>query len=105
MARAPPGTAPSPVPDRRHARPCLPPQPFPPRISLSDSLPLLAAALINEAGFGYPQGLYALIGHPVTWIGALISRLDRMLNRESASFIVRKAAGGLALALLLAATF
>ncbi|GAU81505.1 adenosylcobinamide-phosphate synthase CbiB [Bosea sp. BIWAKO-01] len=74
-------------------------------MSLSDSLPLLAAALIIEAGFGYPQGLYALIGHPVTWIGALISWLDRMLNRESASFMVRKAAGSLALALLLAATF
>lgn len=74
-------------------------------MSLSDSLPLLAAALIIEAGFGYPQGLYALIGHPVTWIGALVSWLDRTLNRQSASFIMRKAAGILALALLLAATF
>lgn len=73
-------------------------------MSPSDTLPLLAAALIIEAGFGYPQGLYALIGHPVTWIGALISRLDRALNRESASFAMRKAAGTLTLALLLAVT-
>lgn len=74
-------------------------------MSPSETLPLLAAALLVEAGFGYPQGLYALIGHPVTWIGALIAQLDRVLNREQAPFALRKVAGVLALALLLSVTF
>ena len=53
---------------------------------------------------GYPQAVYRAIGHPVTWIGALICRLDRALNRERDSFAARKLAGCLALALLLAIT-
>lgn len=73
-------------------------------MSPADTLPLLLAALVIEAAFGYPQGLYARIGHPVTWIGALIARLDRGLNREGDSFAGRKAAGALALVLLLAIT-
>ena len=71
---------------------------------LADSLQLLLLALVAEAAFGYPQVLYAAIGHPVTWIGALIGRLDRGLNREDASFASRKAAGVAALVLLLAVT-
>ena len=36
------------------------------------------AALGLEAAFGYPQRhLQATIGHPATWMGALISKLDR----------------------------
>lgn len=59
-------------------------------------------ALTIEAAFGYPQRFYAAIGHPVTWIGKLIGWLDRGLNRETASFALRKAMGVLALLLLLA---
>ena len=73
-------------------------------MNLSASLPLLVLALTIEAAFGYPQRFYAAIGHPVTWIGKLIGWLDRSLNRETASFAIRKAMGVLALALLLAAT-
>lgn len=73
-------------------------------MSSSDSLPLLFLALVAEAAFGYPQRFYAAIGHPVTWIGRLINKLDRMLNREETSFASRKAMGVLALALLLAIT-
>jgi len=69
-----------------------------------DTLLLLLAALLIEAAFGYPQRLYALIGHPVTWLGALIAWLDRRLNRENAGFAARKAAGIVALAILLAVT-
>ncbi|HEY5795534.1 MAG TPA: adenosylcobinamide-phosphate synthase CbiB [Bosea sp. (in: a-proteobacteria)] len=69
-----------------------------------DTLLLLLAALVVEAAAGYPQRLYALIGHPVTWLGALISWLDRGLNREGASFATRKAAGIVALLILLAVT-
>ncbi len=71
---------------------------------LTASLLLAAAALTCEALFGYPQALYRAIGHPVTWIGALIRRLDGALNREGDSFLVRKRAGCLALVLLLAIT-
>ena len=65
-------------------------------------MPLLLAALIIEAALGYPARLYAWIGHPVTWIGALIGWLDRRLNRESTSFAARRLAGLFAVALLLA---
>ncbi|WP_449257366.1 adenosylcobinamide-phosphate synthase CbiB [Bosea sp. (in: a-proteobacteria)] len=71
-------------------------------MNLSASLPLLVLALMIEAAFGYPQRFYAAIGHPVTWIGRLIDALDRVLNREAASFALRKTMGVLALALLLA---
>lgn len=73
-------------------------------MSLPDTLPLLFGALLVEAAVGYPQALYARIGHPVTWIGALIGWLDRGLNRETASFAARRALGIAALAALLAAT-
>jgi adenosylcobinamide-phosphate synthase len=69
-----------------------------------DALPLLLAALIIEAAIGYPARLYAWIGHPVTWIGALIAALDRRLNRESAAFSRRRLAGLAALAILLCVT-
>ncbi len=37
-------------------------------------------ALLIERVTGYPPGLYRLIGHPVTWIGALIGWLELRLN-------------------------
>lgn len=40
-----------------------------------------AAALLLEAALGYPDRLYRRVGHPVSWIGALISGLERELNR------------------------
>jgi adenosylcobinamide-phosphate synthase len=61
-------------------------------------------ALITERIFGYPDWLFRRIGHPVTWIGALISRLDRELNRESDDFSTRKRKGVLALLALLGIT-
>ena len=69
---------------------------------LTASLLLAAAALICEALFGYPQAVWRAIGHPVSWIGALIRRLDGGLNREAASFAARRLAGCAALAILLA---
>ncbi len=53
---------------------------------------------------GYPDWLFRRIGHPVTWIGALISRLDRDLNRESDDFSTRKRKGVFALLALLGIT-
>ncbi len=64
---------------------------------------LAFGALVFEAYAGYPQALYRSIGHPVTWIGALISRLDRGLNKESEDEEARRKAGAIALGVTLAA--
>ncbi|PWB88931.1 cobalamin biosynthesis protein CobD [Methylocystis sp. MitZ-2018] len=58
-------------------------------------------ALAIEAGAGYPDALFRRIGHPVTWMGALIAALDRGLNREGDSFALRRLKGALALGALL----
>ena len=50
-----------------------------------DTLAILALALAVEAAFGYPDALYRALGHPVTWIGRLISTLDQRLNRGDAT--------------------
>lgn len=42
---------------------------------------ILLLALGLDALIGWPNGLYNRIGHPVTWIGALISRFEKTLNR------------------------
>lgn len=60
------------------------------------------AALAIEAGAGYPDGLFARIGHPVTWIGRLIDILDQRLNHEAEPFALRRAKGILALLVLAA---
>ena len=62
---------------------------------------LAFAALVIEAFAGYPAVLYRAIGHPVTWMGAWLAWLDSRLNRPALSFPGRRAAGALALALLL----
>lgn len=71
-------------------------------MSVATTMLVLVAALGFEAAFGYPQHLYRLVGHPVTWIGALISRLDRSLNRDDETPAARKASGVLALLLIIA---
>jgi adenosylcobinamide-phosphate synthase len=73
-------------------------------MSLELNLAMLALALPMEALMGYPQGLYRVIGHPVTWMGRLVAWLDRSLNRERWTPRTRGAAGVAALAILLAAT-
>ncbi|MEP2139293.1 MAG: adenosylcobinamide-phosphate synthase CbiB, partial [Erythrobacter sp.] len=40
--------------------------------------------LLIEAGAGWPAKLHARIGHPVVWIGALISLCERTLNDGTA---------------------
>lgn len=44
----------------------------------------LLLALMIEASIGYPTRLFAVIGHPVMWIGAAIGALDRRWNAGSA---------------------
>ncbi len=55
-------------------------------------------SLAYEAKFGYPDRLFQAIGHPVTWIGRLISCLDGALNRATDSDRTRRLYGVVALA-------
>lgn len=59
-------------------------------------------AMLVELSFGFPERLYARIGHPVTWIGRLIAFLDHRLNRDHDRYFARRRAGLLALALITA---
>ena len=61
------------------------------------SVALALVAMLVELCFGYPQALLRAIGHPVTWIGALIALLDRRLNSTKSG----RAAGIIALLVLL----
>lgn len=65
---------------------------------------LTLLALLFEAAFGYPDWLAQRIGHPVAWIGRLIETLDLRLNRESDDPARRRAAGVLALFIIIAIT-
>lgn len=65
---------------------------------------LTLLALLFEAAFGYPDWLAQRIGHPVAWIGRLIEILDLRLNRESDDPARRRAAGVLALFIIIAIT-
>jgi adenosylcobinamide-phosphate synthase len=59
-------------------------------------------ALLIEALVGYPDRLVAAIGHPVTWMGRLIGWLDARLNHVGSSNASRRAAGAVALAIVVA---
>ncbi|HUG61884.1 MAG TPA: adenosylcobinamide-phosphate synthase CbiB [Methylomirabilota bacterium] len=70
-------------------------------MDVTATLALVVIALAVEAAAGYPQPLFERIGHPVTWIGALIARLDARLNRDDDIPAARRLRGVLALVLLL----
>ncbi|MCT2539833.1 adenosylcobinamide-phosphate synthase CbiB [Sedimentimonas flavescens] len=68
---------------------------------------MMLVAIGCDLAFGWPAALYARIGHPVTWIGALIGWLDRSWNFEgparrlrgvAAALLVIGLTGGIALA-------
>jgi adenosylcobinamide-phosphate synthase len=65
-----------------------------------NSLALAALVLLVEGFVGYPPALYKLIGHPVEWIGKLITYLDDSLNDSKAPGDSQRQQGILALALL-----
>ncbi|TIO49744.1 MAG: cobalamin biosynthesis protein, partial [Mesorhizobium sp.] len=58
-------------------------------------------SLAIERALGYPDWLFNAIGHPVTWIGRLISFLDRRLNRATDSDELRRRRGVQALLVIL----
>ena len=57
------------------------------------TLTLTLLALLVEAAFGYSDRLIRAIGHPVMWIGRLISALDQSMNRPDQSAAFRRLAG------------
>jgi adenosylcobinamide-phosphate synthase len=63
---------------------------------------ILIIAFGIEAMLAYPAAVFRAIGHPVSWIGALIAALDSTLNRPDTSFAARRAAGVATVLLLLA---
>jgi adenosylcobinamide-phosphate synthase len=65
------------------------------------SVALALVAMLIELCLGYPDRLQRAIGHPVTWIGRLIALLDRSLNREATGPQARRAAGIVAVLVVL----
>ncbi len=59
----------------------------------------MVVAMAIDALVGWPAALFLRIGHPMTWLGALIGLLDRRWNRATDAPTVRRVAG-LAAALL-----
>jgi adenosylcobinamide-phosphate synthase len=53
----------------------------------------MAVAMALDALLGWPGGLFARVGHPVTWLGALINVLDARWNRNTDTPALRRAAG------------
>ncbi|MGB8868842.1 MAG: adenosylcobinamide-phosphate synthase CbiB [Rhodomicrobium sp.] len=67
-----------------------------------ETFPIALFALLLDALFGYPDWISRKIGHPVTWVGALISVADRRLNKQD-GVVSRKLLGMLAIICIAAA--
>jgi adenosylcobinamide-phosphate synthase len=67
-----------------------------------DRVLILIAACGIEAVLAYPALVFGAIGHPVSWIGALISAFESRLNRSDYSAAMRRAAGVMTVLLLVA---
>lgn len=63
---------------------------------------VMLLALGLDACIGWPDPVFRRIGHPVTWIGALVAGLDTAWNRETDTPARRRVMGGLAMALVIA---
>ena len=53
----------------------------------------MVLAMVIDGVVGWPDALYARIGHPVTWLGRLIGTLDQRWNRDGDAFDSRRLAG------------
>jgi adenosylcobinamide-phosphate synthase len=67
----------------------------------TDRVLILIVACGIEAVLAYPAPLFRAIGHPVSWIGALIGAIDSTLNRPDYSDTMRRIAGVATVLLLL----
>jgi len=72
---------------------------MPPARNMSIALALIA--MLIELCLGYPERLFRAVGHPVTWMGRLIAAFDSRLNRVTMSPERQRAAGVIALLILL----
>ena len=59
-------------------------------------------AMAIDAVLGWPEWLFSLLGHPVTWLGRLIDRADALCNRDADPPAFRRAAGTVATLLVIA---
>ena len=64
---------------------------------------VMLLALAIDALVGWPDRLYRAIGHPVTWLGALVDRLDKRFNRDADSPAKRRKLGEASACLAIAA--
>ncbi|MEM6415301.1 MAG: adenosylcobinamide-phosphate synthase CbiB [Pseudomonadota bacterium] len=72
-------------------------------MSLAANAPILILlAWVFEVAIGWPDRLYKRIGHPVVWIGSLISFFEQTLNRNAWSHAVRYIAGAMTTLLIVA---
>ena len=62
---------------------------------------LALVAIATEAIVGYPNAVYRLVGHPVTWIGRFITWCDEAWNSDARSSRERRLYGVVTLMLLL----
>jgi adenosylcobinamide-phosphate synthase len=67
----------------------------------TDRVLILLIAFGIEAVLAYPAPLFRAIGHPVSWLGALITKLDSAANRPEYSNMMRRVAGVVTVLLLL----
>jgi adenosylcobinamide-phosphate synthase len=56
----------------------------------------MLVAIAVDALLGWPDALFARVGHPVTWLGDLIGALDARWNRSSDTPVMRRVAGAVA---------
>lgn len=54
---------------------------------------VMLLALLIDRGLGWPDAVFQRIGHPVTWIGRIITILDSNLNTPRLTQVQRKLAG------------
>lgn len=53
----------------------------------------MLVALLLDGLLGWPAPVFARIGHPVSWIGHMVSLLDRLWNRDTLPALARRFAG------------
>jgi adenosylcobinamide-phosphate synthase len=78
----------------------VPGMPILPGPGFVDPLLILLAALAADAVVGEMRPVFARIGHPVQWLGALITALEGRLNRPQRSPRARRVRGGLTVVLV-----
>src|ERR1700744_5659405 len=97
MSTRPPWTRNSPLLFPFSSRTCM----WPSMADPSNRVLILIVAFGIEAVLAYPAPLFRAIGHPVSWIGALIGAIDSTLNRTDYSDTMRRIAGVVTVLLLL----